>query len=159
MNEKMDQQVAGKPRIFIGSDHAGVLYKAGVRRSLESEGYTVIDLGADTTEPVDYPDVSAEVARKVVESEGSIGVLICGTGIGTAMTANKVLGIRAAVCNDLYTAEYAKRHNDANVITFGARVVSLDLGIQIVRKFLNSQFEGGRHTPRVEKIRKLDVSR
>jgi ribose 5-phosphate isomerase B len=148
--------VAEKQRIAIGADHAGFRVKERVKRFLAEQGYAVDDLGTHSEESVDYPDYARRVAEAVAAGRAQSGVLICGTGIGMAMTANKVPGIRAAVAHDKHTAHLAREHNDANVLTFGARVVSEDSALEIVREFLRTAFAGGRHQRRVDKISELD---
>ena len=140
-------------RIAIGSDHGGFRLKEEVKAYLVKQGYTVQDMGTSTEESVDYPDFAAAVARAVQQMRVELGILICGTGIGMAITANKFRGIRAAVVHDAYTAAMSRRHNDANVITFGGRVVGAGVAFSIVDAWLGNQFEGGRHSRRLDKIR------
>jgi ribose 5-phosphate isomerase B len=147
---------ASKPRIAIGADHAGFHVKETIKKYLEDSGYTVDDVGTWSEESVDYPDYAKAVAEKVAAGQDQIGVLACGTGIGMAITANKVPGIRAAVAHDAMTARLAKEHNDANVLTLGGRVVSDAQAIEIVQNFLGVQFAGGRHQRRIDKITELD---
>jgi ribose 5-phosphate isomerase B len=139
-------------KIAIGADHAGYELKEEVRRGLEEAGHEVRDLGTHSETSVDYPDFAVAVARAVASGEADRGILICGTGIGMAITANRVRGVRAASCSDCYSARMARAHNDANVLTFGARVVGPGLAGELVRAFLETGFEGGRHERRVEKI-------
>jgi ribose 5-phosphate isomerase B len=148
-----------KPRIAIGADHAGFHVKEKVREYLTSAGYAVDDLGTRSEESVDYPDFARETAQRVANGGDDLGILVCGTGIGMAITANKVPGIRAAVVHDNETARLAKEHNDANVLTFGGRTVSPDKAIAIVKEFLAAQFAGGRHERRIEKIAQLDQAK
>jgi ribose 5-phosphate isomerase B len=145
-----------KPRIALGADHAGYLLKQLVKQHLAGQGYTVDDLGTDSETSVDYPDYARRVAETVAAGRADTGILICGTGIGMAMTANKVPGVRAAVAHDTATAHLAREHNDANVLTFGARVVDQQCALEIVREFLSTEFAGGRHQRRVDKIIELD---
>ena len=147
---------ASKPRIAIGADHAGFHVKETIKKYLEDSGYTVDDVGTWSEESVDYPDYAKAVAEKVAAGQDQIGVLACGTGIGMAITANKVPGIRAAVAHDAMTARLAKEHNDANVLTLGGRVVDDAQAIEIVRNFLDAPFAGGRHQRRIDKITVLD---
>ena len=140
-------------RIAIGSDHGGFRLKEEVKAYLVKQGYTVQDMGTSTEESVDYPDFAAAVARAVQQKRVELGILICGTGIGMAITANKFRGIRAAVVHDAYTAAMSRRHNDANVITFGGRVVGAGVAFSIVDAWLGNRFEGGRHSRRLDKIR------
>ncbi len=147
---------ASMPRIAMGADHAGFHVKETVKKYLEDSGYTVDDVGTWSEESVDYPDYAKAVAEKVAAGQDQIGVLACGTGIGMAITANKVPGIRAAVAHDAMTARLAKEHNDANVLTLGGRVVNDAQAIEIVQNFLGAQFGGGRHQRRIDKITELD---
>ncbi len=147
---------ASKPRIAMGADHAGFHVKETIKKYLEDSGYTVDDVGTWSEESVDYPDYAKAVAEKVAGGQDQIGVLACGTGIGMAITANKVPGIRAAVAHDAMTARLAKEHNDANVLTLGGRVVNDAQAIEIVQNFLGAQFGGGRHQRRIDKITELD---
>jgi ribose 5-phosphate isomerase B len=142
-------------KIAIGADHAGFALKEELRRELAAAGHDVRDLGTDSATSVDYPDFALAVARAVQSGEAERGILICGTGIGMAMTANRVPGVRAASCSECYSARMARAHNDANVLALGARVVGSGVAADIVRLFLETPFEGGRHEGRVRKIEKL----
>ncbi|MBI4462569.1 MAG: ribose 5-phosphate isomerase B [Acidobacteria bacterium] len=133
--------------------------KERIKEFLQKAGYEVIDFGTHSDESVDYPDYSLPVAQSVSSAEADRGILVCGTGIGTAMTANKIPGIRAANCNDTYTARMAAEHNDANVLTVGARVVDADHAIAIVKEWLNTTFQGGRHQRRIDKITQVERER
>jgi len=148
-----------KLRIAIGADHAGFRTKEVIRKFLAEQGYDFEDLGTQSDESVDYPDFARSVAERVASGGAQVGILACGTGIGMAMTANKVPGIRAATVHDPMTARMAREHNDANVITLGGRVVTDEQAVAIVREFLNSQFAAGRHQRRVDKINELDTQR
>lgn len=145
-------------RVYIGSDHAGYALKNGIKDYIQSLGHEITDLGAFDESPADYPDIAREVAEKVYENghNGSFGILICGTGTGMCITANKHVGIRAAACTDETLARFARAHNDANVLCLGARIISEDIAKNVVKVFLETSFEGGRHQRRVEKIEKLD---
>jgi ribose 5-phosphate isomerase B len=143
-------------RIAIGSDHAGFHLKETVKARLLELGFEVTDLGTDSDASVDYPDYAAAVARLVVSGASERGILICGTGIGMAMAANKVHGVRAASVTDLESARLSRRHNDANVLALGARITPPDLALDIVRTFLDTPFAGGRHQRRVDKVRALE---
>lgn len=138
--------------IVLASDHAGIDLKAEVARLLARRGDEHRDLGPSDTDSVDYPDYAHTLAREILSGRAERGVLICGTGIGMSMTANRHAGIRAALCHDAYTAEMARRHNDANVLCMGARVLGGGVAEQIVGVFLDTPFEGGRHERRVGKI-------
>ncbi|PZN08857.1 MAG: ribose 5-phosphate isomerase B [Bacillota bacterium] len=144
-------------RIAIGSDHAGYDLKQDLIQFLVSEGYEVIDVGTDSRESCDYPDFARAVCEKVVGGEAARGVLICGTGIGMAIAANKVPGIRAACCTDPYSARLTRQDNDSNVLTLGARVVGPGLAREILAVWLSTPFAGGRHQRRVEKIAQLEA--
>ncbi len=140
-------------RIAIGADHAGRGLKEIILSFLREAGYSVEDMGTYGDESVDYPDYALRVAQAVATGAADLGVLICGTGIGMSIAANKVRGIRAAVATDCYMARMAREHNDANILCLGGRVVGPGLAVEIVRAFLESRFAGGRHARRVEKIR------
>ncbi len=148
-----------KPRIAIGADHAGFHAKETVKKFLQQAGYEVDDMGTSSEESVDYPDYARQVAERVASGQDQLGILACGTGIGMAITANKVPGIRAATAHDTMTARLAREHNDANVLTFGGRVVDDSTALEIVRTFLNTPFGGGRHQRRIDKIAELDQAR
>ena len=145
-------------RIALASDHAGVELKAQIRQALDSRGIAVHDFGPTTEESVDYPDYAAPVARSVAAGDFDRGVLICGSGIGMSIAANKVAGIRAARVNDADDARLAREHNDANVLTLGARIVSAERAIAAVEAFVTTPFSGGRHQRRVDKITELDAA-
>lgn len=143
-------------KIYIGSDHAGFELKKAIFEDLKGQGNEVLDLGTfDGVNKVDYPDIAREVSEKVVENGEGFGILICGTGMGMAIAANKVKGIRAVTAHDVTTARLARLHNDANVLTFGERVIGPEVAKDMVKTFLNTSFEGGRHAARVEKIMQL----
>jgi ribose 5-phosphate isomerase B len=143
-------------KIAIGGDHAGVILKAEVARLLLELGHEVRDLGTNSPQPVDYPDYCIAVAEAVARREAERGIIFGGTGNGEAMAANKVQGIRCAVVHDVTTSRLARFHNDANMIALGARIVGSEVAKEIVRTFLTTPFEGGRHIPRVEKISKYE---
>ena len=139
-------------KIAFGCDHAGFALKEAVVAHLQELGHEVMDVGCYTPERVDYPVMGEKAARLVASGECELGVLICGTGIGISLAANHVKGIRAAVCSEPYSAELSRRHNNANVICFGARVVGEGVACAIVDAFLNASFEGGRHAKRVDML-------
>ena len=143
-------------KIAVGADHAGLELKMHLVRHLEAAGYVVDDVGTDDTASCDYPDYAAKVATSVSQGDTSRGLLVCGTGIGMAITANKVAGVRAANCNAPVMARMARAHNDANVLTVGSRIVAADYAIEILNTFLETPFDGGRHERRVGKIMSLD---
>ena len=143
-------------RIAIGSDHAGFPLKQHFVPLLAGEGHTVIDLGTHSTDSVDYPPICAAVARQVRDGNADLGIVLGGSGQGEQLAANKVHGVRAALCNDLYTARMARAHNDANVLSIGARVVGETLAEEILSTFLATPFDGGRHERRVEQIMEIE---
>jgi ribose 5-phosphate isomerase B len=144
-------------KIAIGSDHAGFKLKETVKEFLKTSGIEVIDFGTHSEESADYPDFAFPVAEAVAKKEFDFGILICGTGIGMSITANKVAGIRAALCNDLFTANCSKEHNDANVLCMGGRIVGEGLAKAIVQTWLERKFQGGRHERRVKKIEEYET--
>ena len=148
-----------KPRIALGADHAGFRAKETIRKYLEGAGYEVDDVGTWSEESVDYPDFARAVAERVASGKNPLGVLVCGTGIGVSIAANKVEGIRAALAHDSQTARRAREHNNANVIALGGKVVGDDEAIEIVQEFLNATFAGGRHQRRIDKITEMDRER
>jgi ribose 5-phosphate isomerase B len=141
--------------LALGSDHAGFAYKQALADFLKQEGHTVHDFGTHSTDSVDYPDFAAAASRAVADGAADFGVLVCGSGIGVSITANKIAGIRAANCLTEEMAGLARQHNNANVVTVGERLVSLDAAKAIVHAFLATPFEGGRHAGRVDKIHSL----
>jgi ribose 5-phosphate isomerase B len=142
--------------VAFGSDHAGYELKQHLSAKLERAGYDIIDHGTNSTEAVDYPQFCAAAARSVVSGEAHFGIVVGGSGQGEQLAANKVRGARAALCNCLYTARLAREHNDANVLSIGARVVGQGLAEEIVDLFLSTPFEGGRHARRVSQITELE---
>jgi ribose 5-phosphate isomerase B len=142
-------------KFFIATDHAGVLIKDDVKKMLEDMGHEVTDLGCDSTDRVNYTDYAHKLSNEVLANEGSFGILICGTGIGMSLAANKHSGIRAALCHDYYTAEMARAHNDANVLCFGQRTTGLGTVESMLKAWCETSFEGGRHATRVELIEKF----
>jgi ribose 5-phosphate isomerase B len=144
-------------RIAIGADHAGYSLKQHLVHVLKEWGHDVDDLGAHSEDPVDYPPICAAVARSVVQGRAEVGIVLGGSGQGEQISANKVHGARAALCNDLYTARMARSHNDANVLSMGARIVAFGLAEEITRIFLDTPFEGGRHERRVQLIAEIET--
>ena len=142
-------------KYYIGADHAGIEIKKFVKELFEKKGHKVEDLGPFTTDRVDYPDFAAKVCDAVLANEGTKGILICGSGIGMSMAANKYDGIRAALCHNEYSAMMARQHNDANVLCMGERVSGYGMVEAIVDAWDSNEFEGGRHEKRVEKINAL----
>ena len=143
-------------KVAIGADHAGFALKTHVIATLEDLGHEVLDLGTDSEEPVDYPLFCAAVARAVVTGQAERGIVLGGSGQGEQLAANKVKGARAALCNDLYTARLSRQHNDANVLSMGGRVVAFGLADEIVKLWLSTEFEGGRHVQRLAQIAELE---
>ena len=141
-----------KVRVSVGADHGGLLLKSVVSATLSELGYEVDDVGTHGPDSVDYPEFAHAVAAKVAGGESGLGVLICGTGIGMSITANKRPGVRAALCSDTFSARMTRSHNDANILCLGERVVGPGLAKDIVRAFFGTEFEGGRHARRVSKI-------
>lgn len=136
--------------IAIGADHAGYLYKARLIEHLKAKGFDVINAGTDTGDSVDYPVFADKVCEAVTSGKAFTGILICGTGIGMSMAANKHKGIRAALCTDLVMAEFTRRHNNANVLCMGARVIAYEMAEMIADKYLETEYEGGRHQKRID---------
>ncbi len=145
--------------IAIAADHAGVTLKAEVVAELSKLGHLPLDLGAHDVQSVDYPDYATKVTEEVTSARAELGVLICGTGLGMSITANKAHGIRAALCRTEYEARLARQHNNANVLCLGQRVTGTGLALEIVKVFLATSFEGGRHAARVDKIRQVEAKR
>ncbi len=143
-------------KVIAGSDHAGLALRGEAVKVAEAAGLEVDDLGPFSGESVDYPDYARQVAEAVASGRAKLGILVCGTGIGMSIAANKVKGVRAAHCTTEFEARMARAHNDANVLCVGERVVGLGLGGAIVKAFLETPFEGGRHERRVQKLRDLE---
>ena len=143
-------------RIGIANDHSAVDMKNEIKAYLEGQGYEVINYGTDTNASCDYPEYGKKVAQAVVNGEVDRGIAICGTGVGIGLACNKVKGIRACTCSEPYSAEYSRRHNNANIITFGARVIGIETAKQIVDVFMKTEFEGGRHERRVAQLMDLE---
>lgn len=149
--------LAAMSRIAIGSDHAGYDLKTHLAGVLQQSGHDVLDLGTHSTESCDYPPICAAVGRTVRDGAADLGIVLGGSGQGEQLAANKVHGVRAALCNDLYTARMARQHNDANVLSMGARVVGIGLAEEILQLFLTTPFEGGRHARRVQQLMQIEV--
>ena len=143
-------------KVAIGSDHAGYRLKEDLKELLKEEGHEIQDAGTHSEEPVDYPVFCVRVARAVVNGAVDRGIVLGGSGQGEQIAANKVDGVRAALCNDLYTARMSRQHNDANVLAVGARIVAPPLAREITRLWLETPFEGGRHVPRLEQIAAIE---
>jgi ribose 5-phosphate isomerase B len=151
-------ELSPKLRIALGADHAGYHIKETIRQFLENAGYPVDDLGTWSEESVDYPDYGKAVADRVAAHQDVYGIAVCGTGMGIAIAANKVPGIRAAVAHNVDTARLAREHNDANVLAMGGRVVNGVEAVEMVQAFLSATFAGGRHGRRVEKIMQIEAA-
>ncbi len=143
-------------KIGIGSDHAGFELKEFLKKEIEKDGYEVIDYGTNIKKSVDYPDFASKVAEGIIKKETEKGILICGTGIGMSIAANKFKGVRAARCCTIYDAVLARQHNDANILALGARLIAKELAWEITKTFLETPFLKGRHLRRVNKIKKIE---
>ncbi|GAB6137288.1 ribose 5-phosphate isomerase B [Halanaerobaculum tunisiense] len=143
-------------KIALGSDHGGYNLKQKIKDLLEDKGLDYKDFGTDSTTSVDYPDFGKQVAQAVADNEFELGILVCGTGIGMSITANKVPGVRAALCHDVFSARATRQHNNSNVLTLGERVIGTEVALEIVKTWLETDFEGGRHQRRVDKITQLE---
>lgn len=144
--------------IVIGSDHGGFLLKQEIKKHLESKGIDYMDVGCPDENSVDYPEIAKSACDKILDGSCKLGILICGTGIGISIAANKCKGIRAACCSDCFSATYTRLHNDANVLCIGGRVIGGGLAAMMTDAFLNAEFEGGRHQRRVDMISALEES-
>lgn len=143
-------------KIVLANDHSAVELKKEIRAHLEEKGYEVIDIGTNSSESCDYPVYGERAGKMVVSGEADLGILICGTGVGISLAANKVKGVRACVCSEPYSARLSRMHNDTNVLAFGARVVGSELAKMIVDEWLEAEFEGGRHKRRVDMIMDIE---
>lgn len=143
-------------KIALGSDHGGFELKETIKKFLLTEGYEIKDFGSNSTESCDYPDYALPVAEAVAKKEFDFGILVCGTGIGISIAANKVPGIRAALCSDTFSAHATREHNDANILALGQRVVGEGLALDIVKTFLKTEFQGERHQKRIDKITEIE---
>jgi ribose 5-phosphate isomerase B len=143
-------------KIALGSDHGGFILKNQIIKHLESKNIEIKDFGTHTEESCDYSDYALEVSRQVVMEKFDLGILICGTGIGIGIAANKVPGIRAALCSDTFSAHSSREHNNANILTLGARVIGIGLALDIVDVFINAKFQGERHQKRIDKITEIE---
>ena len=142
--------------IVLGADHGGFELKNTIKTHLENKGYTVIDVGTNSSDSCDYPIFASRLCEKIQNGEADLGILVCGTGIGMSMAANKHKGIRAACCSDTFSARLTRLHNNANVLCIGARVVGAGLGIDLVEEFVNAEFEGDRHIKRLSLIEDIE---
>ena len=145
-------------KIVIGSDHAGVKLKKLIIDNYSNEKISFLDVGTDSEESVDYPDYISKVGEVIIKKEADLGIAICGTGIGASIVTNKMAGIRGALCFNEFMAEMSKKHNNANVLVLGARVIGDDLALRIVDTWFKTDFEGGRHQRRIDKILKIEAN-
>jgi len=143
-------------RVVIGCDHGGYSLKDHVINLLKSKGYEIIDVGTHSADSVDYPDYAVLAAKEINEGRADKGIVICGSGIGISIAANKCAGIRCALCHDHLTASLSRQHNNANMVALGARIIGVEVATDIVLTFLNTEFEGGRHERRVTKIAEIE---
>lgn len=143
-------------KIAMGNDHTAIELKQAVKTHLEGRGFEILDLGTNTTESCDYPVYGEMVGRAVVAGEADLGILICGTGVGISLAANKVKGVRACVCSEPYTAKLSRMHNNSNVLAFGARVVGDEMAKMITDEWLDAVYEGGRHQRRVDLLMEIE---
>lgn len=143
-------------KVAIGSDHGGLDLKTAIVNHLQAQGHEVVDYGTDSSDSCDYPLIALPLAKDVAAGKLPLGILICGTGIGIGIAANKVPGVRAALCHDTFSAHAAREHNNANILTLGQRVIGQGLALEIVDRFLSATFEGGRHERRVDEIAAIE---
>ena len=143
-------------KIAIGCDHGGFEHKEAIKEHLLSRGFEVKDFGIESVRSVDYPDIAEPLARSVAKKESELGILVCGTGIGMSLAANKVKGIRCALCSDTFSAKMTRIHNNSNMLALGARVIGVELAKEIVNAWLDAEFEGGRHQVRIDMITALE---
>lgn len=143
-------------KIAMGNDHTALEMKAAIREHVEAKGYEVIDFGTNTEGSCDYPEFGEKVGRAVAAGEADYGIAICGTGIGIGIAAGKVKGIRVCTCSEPYSARLSRMHNDTNVLTFGARVIGIEMAKMIVDEWLDNQYEGGRHQRRVDQLMEIE---
>ena len=143
-------------KLLMGADHGGVELKAIISDYLKNKGYEITDVGTFTTDSVDYPDIAKKVTAAITSKECELGILVCGTGIGMSIAANKVKGIRAAACSEHFSAKYTRLHNNSNILCLGGRVIGVGTAIELVDLFVDTDFEGGRHAGRVAKITEIE---
>lgn len=143
-------------RIALGCDHGGFDHKNAIAEHLKENGFEVLDVGIYEEKPVDYPDIALKVCESIVSGDCERGILVCGTGIGMSIAANKIKGIRAAACSDHFSAKYTRLHNNSNVLCLGGRVIGIGTAIELADLFVKTDFEGGRHQNRVDKITEIE---
>ena len=143
-------------KIAIGCDHGGFEHKNAIAEHFEKRGFEVLDFGIHELESIDYPKIALKVANSVASKEAELGILVCGTGIGMSLAANKVKGIRAACCSEHFSAKYTRMHNDSNILCLGGRVIGIGTAIELADLFVDTEFEGGRHQRRVDMITEIE---
>lgn len=143
-------------KVAIGCDHGGLEHKNAIAEHLKERGFEVKDFGIYEQVSVDYPDIAVKVCESIVSGENELGILVCGTGIGMSIAANKVKGIRAAACSEHYSAKYTRLHNNSNVLCLGGRVIGIGTALELADIFVNTEFEGGRHQRRIDKIADIE---
>ncbi len=145
-------------KIALGCDHGGLEHKNAIADHLKERGFEVTDFGIYENKSVDYPDIAIKVAESITKGENELGILVCGTGIGMSLAANKVKGIRAAACSEHFSAKYTRLHNNSNILCLGGRVIGVGTALELVDLFVDTEFEGGRHQTRVDKITAIEKS-
>ena len=145
-------------KIAIGSDHGGFEHKNAIAEHLKERGFEVADFGIYENKPIDYPEIAGKVANSVKSGENDLGILVCGTGIGMSIAANKVNGIRAAACSDHFSAKYTRLHNNANILCLGGRVIGVGTALELADLFVDTEYEGGRHQKRLDMITEIEKS-
>ena len=145
-------------KIAVGSDHGGLEHKNAIAEHLKSEGFEVEDFGIYENKSVDYPEIALKVANSIKNGENELGILVCGTGIGMSLAANKVNGIRAAACSEHFSAKYTRLHNNSNILCLGGRVIGIGTALELCDIFVNTEFEGGRHQRRIDMITEIEKS-
>ena len=143
-------------KIAIGCDHGGFAHKNAIAEHLKQRGLEVVDYGIYENKSVDYPDIASKLCNGILEGEADLGILVCGTGIGMSIAANKFKGIRAAACSEHFSAKYTRLHNNSNVLCLGGRVIGIGTALELADLFVNTEFEGGRHQNRIDKIEKIE---
>ena len=145
-------------KIAVGCDHGGLEHKNAIAEHLKSEGFEVEDFGIYENKSVDYPEIALNVANSIKNGENELGILVCGTGIGMSLAANKVTGIRAAACSEHFSAKYTRLHNNSNILCLGGRVIGIGTALELCDIFVNTEFEGGRHQRRIDMITEIEKS-
>lgn len=143
-------------KIAVGCDHGGFDHKNAIAEHLKQSGFEVVDYGIYENKSVDYPDIASKLCNGILEGEADLGILVCGTGIGMSIAANKFKGIRAAACSEHFSAKYTRLHNNSNVLCLGGRVIGIGTALELADLFVNTEFEGGRHQNRIDKIEKIE---